>query len=153
MLSVPSKFEKDETSLSWNLFRIETQFGADWTKPGCGSSALLEEYRGPFGRGCGGRCNGPLQPPIGGRTGGYEKRYYSLAVYIIEVVSIHFYIPPKSPKGGLHFHREALMAPTECYAKRSVEHTHRIKHQTLNSNQPSKSEYMGRPSKSRLLFV
>ena len=32
------------------------------------------------------------------------------------------------------------MAPTECCAKRSVEHTPRIKHQALSSNRPCKSE-------------
>src|SRR5665648_220070 len=69
-------------------------------------------------------------------------------------------LPPKSPKapsallrgctrgdcGGLiipsssrdHSPSEALMAPTECYAKRSVEHTPRIKHQALSLKQPSK---------------
>ncbi len=33
------------------------------------------------------------------------------------------------------------MAPTECCAKRSVEHLPRIKHQILSSNQPCRSEY------------
>ena len=31
------------------------------------------------------------------------------------------YCPPKGDCGGLHSPREALLAPTECYAKRSVE--------------------------------
>jgi len=50
-----------------------------------------------------------------------------------------------------HSPREALLAPTECFAKRSVEHTPRIKHQDLNSNQPCKFEYAD-ISLSRILF-
>ena len=42
MLSIPSNFEKDETTLSRSLFRVEAQLEEDWTEPGFGTLAYMD---------------------------------------------------------------------------------------------------------------
>ena len=72
-------------SFRGGFFSGEAQYRANWTEPGCGTRAYMNCNDSHSEGGAGDDEMVPCSPHRG-RTGGREKRYYSLSVHIIEVL-------------------------------------------------------------------